>query len=303
MVSRAGNISGNRKKVMVYALSLCGRVMYEWGGGHPTPYAGFNPEWSTTYAGRKSGENIKGLDCSGYVMWVGENALGGGISQYLGPTSSIVANCIQIEKSALKPGDLGTLYNNSASGQNHVAIFVGYDESGNKLWAQAPETGKPVSVYTGDFNYYWTIPYADIEGGDFDGEGQDESNRPEPKKLRAISRIEELVAADIVVTDYCAEGLTAAAIGKPLILWSPDYESFSNTHESYINPGEILSDIRVESTSELMKVLSNIDEYDTTAEKRFAQDYLQKCDGKSAKYLVEYLDEKVKEKLFQRTHS
>ena len=133
-----------------------------------------------------------------------------------------------------------------------------------------------------------------LEGGDFDGEGQDESNRPEPKKLRAISRIEELVAADIVVTDYCAEGLTAAAIGKPLILWSPDYESFSNTHESYINPGEILSDIRVESTSELMKVLSNIDEYDTTAEKRFAQDYLQKCDGKSAKYLVEYLDEKVK---------
>ena len=125
---------------------------------------------------------------------------------------------------------------------------------------------------------------------DMEEDGQRENKEP-AKKLRAISRIEELMAADIVVTDYCTEGLTAAAIGKPLILWTPDYESYCNTHETYFNPGDALSDIRVESTTELMEVLEHIDSYDISVEKRFAEDYLQKCDGKSAKYLVEYLEQ------------
>ncbi len=128
-----------------------------------------------------------------------------------------------------------------------------------------------------------------MEGSDMDDDSRDDKPAVSQKKLRAISRIEELTAADIVVTDYCTEGLMAAAIGKPLILWTPDYESFGNTHDSFVNPGELLSDIRVESTTELMEKLLHIDEYDTTAEKHFAAEYLQKCDGKSAEYLVEYL--------------
>ena len=130
-----------------------------------------------------------------------------------------------------------------------------------------------------------------MEGGEFDDNEQEKKDQVPEKKLRPISRIEELVAADIVVTDYCTEGLMAAAIGKPLILWTPDYESYYNTHDTYINPGEILSGIRVESTSQLMEALENIDNYDVSVEKKFAEDYLQKCDGKSAKYLVEYLEQ------------
>nr|MCR5312581.1 C40 family peptidase [Bacteroidaceae bacterium] len=177
MINAAGNISGNRKEILKYALSLCGRVMYQWGGR--TTNLGWQSGWGTQTL---DGKDI-GLDCSGFVQWCVHNAMPeDNVWQLLNTTATITSNCIPINGGQLKPGDLGTT---EATGK-HVGIFLGYDAQGNQLWVHAPQTGECIKVSARSFNYYWRIPSANIEGNNFESETYD------PLNLTTVTNIDEM---------------------------------------------------------------------------------------------------------------
>ena len=111
--------------------------------------AGWNDEWNTpklvTASGSSSTGTIRpyGLDCSGFTDWVYKTALGisiqaGSWAQYTSSTP--------ISEAELLPGDLGFLLNDGGT-TDHVLIFAGYDESGNRKWVHS-EGGIGVHINT-----------------------------------------------------------------------------------------------------------------------------------------------------------
>ncbi len=177
MINAAGDISGNRKEILKYALSLCGRVMYQWGGR--TTNLGWQDGWGTQTL---DGQDI-GLDCSGFVQWCVHNGMpDDNVWQLLSTTSAVTSNCTPIDASQLIPGDLGT----SKSNGKHVGIFLGYDSDGNQLWVHAPQTGECIKVSARSFNYYWRIPSANIESNNFETDSYD------PLGLTTVTNVDEM---------------------------------------------------------------------------------------------------------------
>ena len=129
------DISIERQKVLVTALSLVGKIPYDWGGKPQN--AGWNERWD---AGG-------GLDCSGFVQWVYWTALG--INSGLGSTGTISGSCERIKESDLQPGDLGLMYLGSSSetSTNHVGIYMG-----NGTWIHCT-AGQGVIVDSG-YHYF-----------------------------------------------------------------------------------------------------------------------------------------------------
>ncbi len=106
-------LSIERKGILETAMSLEGKIPYEWGGKPINE--GWNKRWN----------KFNGLDCSGYVQWVYWTALG--INTGLENTYAISNSCKQIKKSELQPGDLGLMFKGgSTEGRtNHVGIYLG----------------------------------------------------------------------------------------------------------------------------------------------------------------------------------
>ena len=135
-----------RESIVLTAYQLLGKVTYFWGGKSE---AGWNDEWNTpklvTAAGSSSTGTIRpyGLDCSGFTDWVYKTALGisiqaGSWAQYTSSTP--------ISEAELLPGDLGFLLNDGGT-TDHVLIFAGYDEGGNRKWVHS-EGGIGVHINT-----------------------------------------------------------------------------------------------------------------------------------------------------------
>lgn len=131
------NCSETRKHIVKTGLSLVGKVPYFWGGKSA---AGWNDEWNTpklvTAAGSTTSGTIRpfGLDCSGFTDWVYKTAVG--VSLYEG-TWSQWDNSYAITADELLPGDLGFLMNADGQGWNHVLIFAGYGENGERMWVHS----------------------------------------------------------------------------------------------------------------------------------------------------------------------
>ena len=124
------NVTGDRKKIIDTAKSLLG-LPYLWGGkcpGSQTPTA---------------------LDCSGYVAWVYERALGFSGLQ-AGGTYYQINSCNEIPESEAKPGDL--VFNYSLS---HVLIYAG-KKDGVNYYYHSPQTGDVVkcSQYNKPVKFY-----------------------------------------------------------------------------------------------------------------------------------------------------
>ena len=126
-------LSPERRRVVMTALSLVGKVSYFWGG--KSTAIGWDDRWGlpmeVTAEGNAATGTIRpfGLDCSGFVDWVFWNASDG---TYLpgqgGGTVSQHNNCTDIPWSEAQPGDL-VFYADDC----HVGIVGGYDENGNLL--------------------------------------------------------------------------------------------------------------------------------------------------------------------------
>ncbi len=131
------NCSETRKHIVKTGLSLVGKVPYFWGGKSA---AGWNDEWNTpklvTAAGSTTSGTIRpfGLDCSGFTDWTYKTAVG--VSLY-GGTWSQWDESYAITADELLPGDLGFLMDSDGQGWNHVLIFAGYGENGERMWVHS----------------------------------------------------------------------------------------------------------------------------------------------------------------------
>jgi len=123
-----------RKELIRAALSLVGRVPYFW-GGKSAP--GWNDEWNTPKLVTATGDVTTGtlrpygLDCSGFVDWVYDTALGMSLP---GGSAGLWNSSAAITEAELEPGDLGFLEEPSPTSTNHVLIYAGKDESGRDMW-------------------------------------------------------------------------------------------------------------------------------------------------------------------------
>ncbi len=125
------NLPADRKAVVQTAYSLLGKVNYFWGG--KSCAIGWDKRWGTptkvTASGSRTTGTVRpfGLDCSGFVDWVFNNALGYVIG-HGGGAASQHGYCTPISWREALPGDL-VFY----PGDSHVGVFVGTDESGKPL--------------------------------------------------------------------------------------------------------------------------------------------------------------------------
>jgi len=180
-----------RKELMRVALSLVGRVPYFWGGKSA---AGWNEDWNTprlvTSAGSSSTGTMRpyGLDCSGFTDWVYKTALGK--SLYDNGTWSQWDNSYAITIDELLPGDLGYLDRPGAVDVNHVLLYAGMDENGNRMWVHCSGSAGGVALNSPTYvKYYRRVSNIDLEGSLIPGAG-------------ALG--EPLYSLRVEVTHYCA---------------------------------------------------------------------------------------------------
>ena len=133
------NCSSMRKEMVRNGLSLVGKVPYFWGGKSD---AGWNEDWNTpklvTAAGDITSGTIRpfGLDCSGFTDWVYKTTLSMEIGE---GTWNQHDNSYPITEEELLPGDLGFLMDAEGEDLNHVLIFAGYSEEGERMWVHCTE--------------------------------------------------------------------------------------------------------------------------------------------------------------------
>ena len=127
------DLSPERRLVVQYALSLCGKVTYFWGG--KSLVLGTDPRWGQSTQVWAAGSPTTGtyrpygLDCSGFVDWAFYNASEG--TYIIGRGGGVIAqhnNCRSISWSQAIPGDL-VFY----PGDSHIGIVVGWTSGGSIL--------------------------------------------------------------------------------------------------------------------------------------------------------------------------
>ena len=206
------NCNATRKYILRTGLSLVGKVPYFWGGKSGP---GWNEEWNTpkvvTAEGSSSTGTIRpyGLDCSGFTTWVYNTALGVNIGA---GTSGQYPNTVAISEAELLPGDLGFLAESDGSGWNHVLMFAGYSETGERMWVHC-SSGSGVILNTPSYDS--SIVLRRLTNVDYDA--------PVPETGTGGITGEPMYTLEVDVTHYCAcslccgenaAGITAS--GKPV---------------------------------------------------------------------------------------
>ena len=189
-----------------------GKVPYFWGGKSGP---GWNEESNTpkvvTAEGSSSTGTIRpyGLDCSGFTTWVYNTALGVNIGA---GTSGQYPNTVAISEAELLPGDLGFLAESDGSGWNHVLMFAGYSETGERMWVHC-SSGSGVILNTPSYDS--SIVLRRLTNVDYDA--------PVPETGTGGITGEPMYTLEVDVTHYCAcslccgenaAGITAS--GKPV---------------------------------------------------------------------------------------
>ena len=122
------DLSAERRAIVTKACSLVGKVNYFWGG--KSSAIGWDNRWGksmkVTAPGSRTTGTVRpfGLDCSGFVDWVFNNACGYILGQG-GGAHTQHNNCRDITFAEVLPGDFLFYPDDS-----HVGIAVGRDENG-----------------------------------------------------------------------------------------------------------------------------------------------------------------------------
>lgn len=157
--------SGERRAVVLAALSLKGKIKYFWGG--KSYGIGWDNRWgkmrTVSTKGSPSYGTYRplGMDCSGFVVWSFINSAGdSGVLSYVGSGSANQwKNSKEITWEEAMPGDLVFLQRPSAPGINHVGIVTGTDEDGNLLAVHCSGSANTVVVTDCDMFRYIRRPY------------------------------------------------------------------------------------------------------------------------------------------------
>ncbi len=141
------NLSEERRAVVTTACSLVGKVNYFWGG--KSSAIGWDDRWGQIYQATAADSPTTGtyrpygMDCSGYVDWVFNNAHGYVIG-HGGGAMMQHSYCADISWDDAAPGDL-VFYPDDT----HVGIVAGFDEGGELLVIHC-SSGHNNVVITGD---------------------------------------------------------------------------------------------------------------------------------------------------------
>lgn len=143
-------LSFERKMLIRKAVTLIGRVPYEWGG--KATNGGYDNTWWTIESNGKQ----KGLDCSGFVQWCFMDSIWTNLDQInnMISTQTMLRSMKTISQSSLQPGDLGFLHSGNSETTNHVGIYLG-----NDYWIHCSSGAKTVTVEQTDmFKVFRKMP-------------------------------------------------------------------------------------------------------------------------------------------------
>lgn len=139
---------GIRKQILENAVSLIGRVPYQWGG--KASAAGYDTSW---WLYDESGKQ-KGLDCSGFVQWA---YMTSGVNKKITDTlisTNAMLSLEEITYDELKPGDIGLL--NRGETTNHAGIYIG-----DGYFIHCSSEQKTVTVNQFPFRYFKKVQIED----------------------------------------------------------------------------------------------------------------------------------------------
>jgi len=97
-----------------------------------------------------------------------------------------------------------------------------------------------------------------------------------------------LCAADIVITDYSSLVFEYALLERPMLFFAYDLESYGDSRDFYFPyesfvPGEI-----VKNTREIIDEIKRLEtDFDVERIRRFKEDFMSACDGKSTQRILE----------------
>lgn len=155
--SYKGKLTSSRKSFINFALTYVGQIDYYFGGKASKPGFSGNDFGSRVEPDEK-GRTLKGLDCSGFVSWVYWSVF----NVKPGMSSSSFVSSLHLTRTTsdkLVPGDIG-MANLPGATENHIGIFVGYDENtGRAKWVHSSgsPTNKVVCNTTNIFRYYYSL--------------------------------------------------------------------------------------------------------------------------------------------------
>ena len=128
-------LDGIRRTLVQTALSLIGKVPYEWGGKASHP--GYDTIW---WSYNEENGLQHGLDCSGFVQWTYmTSGFPREIYGQMASTKAIKTSSLRpTTRDALRPGDIGVT---NRLGTNHTGIYIG-----DGLWCHCSSDKKTVTV-------------------------------------------------------------------------------------------------------------------------------------------------------------
>lgn len=111
--------------------------------------------------------------------------------------------------------------------------------------------------------------------------------------IKGIIALRPLLSiADVIVGDYRSCFFETSLLNVPIYATASDLEYHMENKELNKNYDEIVGGPIVADTMDLIQRIIEIDQYDFTKQQQVVEKYLNKCDGKSAKRLIDLLFEK-----------
>jgi len=190
-------LTEEQKKIITTAISLIGKVPYQWGG--KPQKSGYDTSWFTI---NEEGFQ-RGLDCSGYIQWV---YMTGGmnmdITNSIYSTTAISSTLEMITIENLSPGDIGLLHIGGDT-INHAGMYLG-----NGYWIHCSSNNNTVSIEkTEMFKYFFKTPYDQVN---LLQENVEEKNIPLMEKEfpeNSYSEEEIYLLAQLIYNEANTEGL------------------------------------------------------------------------------------------------
>lgn len=152
LIGSIDGLSQERKNILSWACSAVGKIPYHWDW---RSYWTIDAEdWGTPCTPDYKGRSLKGLDCSGFVVWCYNKAgydpitCGWGSTGWTGSIADS-PKTMKISQSELKPGDIGMT---GAYPYTHTGIYAG-----NGKWIHctgAPTNNTVCNAYGGFSTYY-----------------------------------------------------------------------------------------------------------------------------------------------------
>ena len=98
-----------------------------------------------------------------------------------------------------------------------------------------------------------------------------------------------MMAADVIIGDYCNIFFEAAFLQKPIFLTAKDISTYEKNTPSLIPYEDLRMGPTVKDADELAKLISNLDAYDFSPAESFREKYFNLCDGHSAQRLLKHM--------------